>query len=212
MTLWYRQLLRREFSSLLDNADKDESVKLIGILINKFNSSDIAVDDRHTPKLYARFLATALGNYQQSQGAAPGSPQGVLPVNTGASTSVAGEADKESSDNWRKSYVAQGYDSAGLTYWPEAAHAMGSWPALFGSDAALLHIVDGSQNIDGNGGAGGQPGNIEDEWITSLQSLDNPEWLQGMLMPGYVFPGLTMHSRRYPLLGYRFMWNSSERG
>ncbi|KAK0234469.1 hypothetical protein EDD85DRAFT_774367 [Armillaria nabsnona] len=207
------KLLRPEFSSLLDKADKDESVKLIGILINKFSSSDVAVDDRHTPKLYARFLATALGNYQQSQGTAPGSSQTVLPVNTGASRSVAGETDKENSDNWRKSYVAQGYDSAGLTYWPEAAHAMGSWPKLIGSDAALLHIMDGNQNIDGNDGAGGQPGNIEDEMITSLQSLDNPEWLQGMFMPGYGFPGLAMYSRRYPLLlGYRFLWNSSERG
>ncbi|PBK98248.1 hypothetical protein ARMGADRAFT_572182 [Armillaria gallica] len=187
------KLLRPEFSSLLDKADKDESVKLIGILIDKFSSSDVAVDDRHTPKLYARFLATALGNYQKTQGTAPGSSQIVLPVNTGASRSVAGETDKENSDNWRKSYVAQGCDSAGLTYWPEAAHAMGSWPKLFGSDAALLHIMDGNQNIDGNDGAGGQPGNIEDEMITSLQSLDNPEWLQGMFMPG-------------------FMWNSSERG
>ncbi len=193
--------------------DKDESIRLIGILIDQFNSSDIAVDDRHTPKLYAMFLTTVLSKYRRSgQGTAFGGSQTVLPRNTGASRSNAEETDKESSDNWQKSYAAQGYDSAGLTYWPEATHATSSWPILFGSDAAL-HIVDGSQNIDGNGGAGGQPGNIEDEMITSLQSLDNPEWLQGMLMPGYGFPGLAMYSRRYPLLlGYRFMSNSSERG
>ncbi|KAK0440529.1 hypothetical protein EV421DRAFT_1737195 [Armillaria borealis] len=197
------KLLWCEFSSLLDKVDKDKSVKLIEILINKFSSSDIAVDDRHTPKLYARFLATALGNYQQSQGTAPGSSQTVQAVNTGASRSVAGETDKENSDNWRKSYVAQGYDSAGLTYWPEATHAMGSWPILFGSDAALLHIMDRSQNIDGNGGAGGQPGNIEDEMITSFQSLDNPKWLQGMLMPGVQHKTQVQRRRYIPLMwGY----------
>ncbi|PBK66476.1 hypothetical protein ARMSODRAFT_1021282 [Armillaria solidipes] len=191
------KLLQPEFSSLLDKADKDESVKLIGILIDKFSSSDIAVDDRHTPKLYARFLATALGKYQQSQEMASGSSQTVLPVNTGASRHVVGETDKHSSDNCQKSYVAQGYDSAGFNYWPEGTHATGSRPIPFGSDAELLQIMDGSQNINGNVGAEGHPGNMEDATITSIQNLDNPEWLQGMLMPGYGFPGLAMYSRHY---------------
>ncbi|PBK66478.1 hypothetical protein ARMSODRAFT_1047410 [Armillaria solidipes] len=195
------KLLRPEYSSLLDKADKDESVRLIEILIDKFSSSDIAVDDRHAPKVYARFLATILGKYRHSgKGTAFEGSQTVLPGNTGAYRSMVGETDKESNDNWRKSYVAQGYNSTGLTYWPEATHATGSWPIQFGTDAELLHIMNGSQNINGNGGAGGHPGNIEDEMITSLQSLDNPEWLQGMLMPGYGFPGLAMYSRRYPLL------------
>ncbi len=71
----------------------------------------------------------------------------------------------------------------------------------------------GARILMGTVGRGAQPGNIEDEMITSLQSLDNPEWLQGMSMPGYGFPDLAMYSRRYPLLlGYRSMWNSSERG
>ncbi len=124
--------------SLLDKADKDESVKLIEILINKLSSSDIAVDDRHTPKLYARFLATVLDKYQQSQETASGISQIVSPVNTGASSSVAGETGKESSDTWQKSSVAQGYASAGSTYWPEATHVTGSWPIPIGSDAELL--------------------------------------------------------------------------
>ncbi len=60
------RLLRPEFSSLLKKDDKDGSVNLIGILIDKFSSSDIAVDDRHTPKLYARFLATLLSKYRRN--------------------------------------------------------------------------------------------------------------------------------------------------
>ncbi|PBK66466.1 hypothetical protein ARMSODRAFT_851481, partial [Armillaria solidipes] len=69
------KLVRPEFLFLLDKADKDESVKLIEILISKLSSSDIAVDDRHTPKLYARFLAAVLDKYQQSQETASGSSQ-----------------------------------------------------------------------------------------------------------------------------------------
>ncbi len=132
----------------------------------------------------------------------------------GASRSVPGETGKENSDNWKKSYVAQGYASAGFNYWPEATHATGSWPIPFGSDAELLHIMNGSQNINGDVEMGDRSGNMETAMITSIQNLDNTtEWLQGMLMSGYDFPGLTMYSRRYPLLlGYRFTRNSSGRG
>ncbi len=50
------QLLRPEFSALLSKPDEEEIFDLIGTLIQKLSSSSIAIDDRHTPKLYARFL------------------------------------------------------------------------------------------------------------------------------------------------------------
>ncbi|KAK0234483.1 hypothetical protein EDD85DRAFT_969065 [Armillaria nabsnona] len=165
------KLVQPEFLFLLNKADKDESVKLIEILISKLSSSDIAVYDRHTPNLYARFLATVLDEYQKSQETASGSSQTVPPVNMGASRSVPGDTGKENSDNWKKSYVAQGYASAGFNYWPEATHATGSWPIPFGSDAELLHIKNGSQNINGNVEMGS--GNMESAMITSIQNLDN---------------------------------------
>ncbi|KAK0471066.1 hypothetical protein IW261DRAFT_1344923, partial [Armillaria novae-zelandiae] len=180
------KLLRPEFSSLLDKADKNESFKLICILINKFSSSDIAVDDQHAPKVYARFLATVLGKYRRNgEGVSLEGSQKVIPGDMGESKSVARETSKESGDNWRKSYVAQGYDSAVLTNWPEVPHETGSWPAQFGTDAERLQILGENQNIDGNGWAEGQPGNIEDEMFASMgQNLENLEWLQGMLIPG----------------------------
>ncbi|KAK0214506.1 hypothetical protein IW262DRAFT_1406602 [Armillaria fumosa] len=181
------KLLRPEFSSLLDEADKDESVRLIGILINKFSSSDIAVDDQHSTKVYARFWTTVLGKYRHSgEGAAFESSQMVIPGSICGSRSVAGETNKERSENWRISYVAQGYDSAGLTYWQEAPHAMSSWPIQSGVEADLLRIMGESQNINGNGWAEGQPRRIGNEMSASMaQSLDNPQWMQGMLMPGF---------------------------
>ncbi|KAK0502110.1 hypothetical protein EDD18DRAFT_1064935 [Armillaria luteobubalina] len=81
------KLLRPEFSYLFDKADKDETIKLIGILINKFSSSDIAVDNRHTPKLYARFLASVLGKYRHSgQDTTFGGLRTYLPEYTDTST------------------------------------------------------------------------------------------------------------------------------
>ncbi|KAK0502125.1 hypothetical protein EDD18DRAFT_1346694 [Armillaria luteobubalina] len=183
------KLLRPEFSSLLDRADKDESVGLIRILIDKFSSSDIAVDDQHSPKVYARFWATAFGKYRHScEGVAFEGSQTVIPENTGGSRNVAGETNKESGDNWRIPYVAQGYDLTGVTYWQEAPHAMSSRPIQVRTDADLLHTMDGSQNINGNGWVEGQPKNTENEMFALMvQNLDNPgpEWMESVLMPGF---------------------------
>ncbi|KAK0187345.1 hypothetical protein F5146DRAFT_1004265 [Armillaria mellea] len=123
------KLLRPEFSSLLDQDDKDESIKLIEILIDKLSSLDVSVDDKHTPKVYARFLATILRKYQHDgQEKVFGGARAVLPGNTGISSGGAGEPDKESSDNCQKLYVAQGDAYADFGYWPEATHAMSNWP------------------------------------------------------------------------------------
>ncbi|KAK0440535.1 hypothetical protein EV421DRAFT_2083664 [Armillaria borealis] len=198
-----RTLLRPEFSSLLDKADKDESLKLIEILIDKFSSSDIAVDDRHTPTLYARFLALVLGKYRHSgQGTTFGGSQTLLPGHTDTSMNMDGEMNTESSDNWQKSFFAQGYDSAGFTFMPEATRAAGSWSIQFGSDMEFPQLLTGNQNINGNGEAGDQPGSMQDEMIMSIQRLDNPEWLQGILMPGYGFSALAIFPRHYLILSW----------
>ncbi|KAK0502119.1 hypothetical protein EDD18DRAFT_1100611 [Armillaria luteobubalina] len=137
-----------------------KSIQLIEILINKFSSSDIAVDDQHTPKVYARFLAMVLDKYQHSvKGAAFEGSQRVIPGNVGESRSVTGETSKESGDN--------------------------CWPTQFGTDAEQLHIMSGNQNINGNDWAEAPPRNIEDQMFASMsQSFENHKWLQGFLMPG----------------------------
>ncbi|KAK0214500.1 fungal-specific transcription factor domain-containing protein [Armillaria fumosa] len=187
------KLLRPEFSYLLDKADKDEIIKLIGILINKFNSSDIAVDNRHTPKLYARFLASLLGKYQHSgQGTTFGSSQTLLPEHADTSMNIAGETNGENSDRWQRPSVAQEYDSATFTFTSEVTHAPGSWSTQFETDIEFYNVMNGNQNINGNGGVGIHPGIVQDETLMSIQRFDHPESLQGMLMPGYGFPSLPM--------------------
>ncbi|KAK0502109.1 hypothetical protein EDD18DRAFT_681233 [Armillaria luteobubalina] len=176
------KLLRPQFSSLLHKADKEESVELIKNLINKLSASDIAVDNRHTPKLYARFFVMVLENHRPSdqEMAFEGSLTNSS-VNAGASWSLTEEMDEKSGGNCEKISVAQGYTSARVTYLPEATHELGNRPMQFGSVAGLLHAMDGIQNINGNN----PPGNIEDEMIMSLQNLDNTEWFQGMVMPRF---------------------------
>ncbi|KAK0452965.1 fungal-specific transcription factor domain-containing protein [Desarmillaria tabescens] len=196
------KLLRPEFSSLLDNADRDESMVLIGTLIEKFSSSDIAVDDRHTPKLYARFLATMLGKYQRNdQRTAFGVSQTVSRENIGIPRNIGGEANGHGYN--QQSSVApeqSGYDSLGFDYSSEATHSTGTPLVQSGSEAYFLHFTYGSGNTNENGGVGGQ-GSMEDGMSALIQELNNTEWLREMLMPGYGLP-VAIYSRQYLTLSW----------
>ncbi|KAJ7486494.1 hypothetical protein FB451DRAFT_1337421 [Mycena latifolia] len=60
-----RLLLRPEFSHLMAKEQENEVFDLIGRLIQTLSSPEIAIDDRHTPKLYARFLAGLLSRHRR---------------------------------------------------------------------------------------------------------------------------------------------------
>lgn len=48
--------MRPDFNEIIDDSGRNEIVKLVERLIAAIGSPDIAIDERHTPKLYARFL------------------------------------------------------------------------------------------------------------------------------------------------------------
>src|ERR1700722_4180162 len=62
------QLLRPEFSNLMSKEQENEVFELIGRLIQMLSSPEITIDDRHTPKLYARFLAGFLMRHRRDGG------------------------------------------------------------------------------------------------------------------------------------------------
>lgn len=71
------QLLRPEFSQLLTRQMEDEIFELIGRLITTLQ--DLAIDERHTPHLYARFLASLLMRHRKGGGAISGHLQHIPP-------------------------------------------------------------------------------------------------------------------------------------
>jgi hypothetical protein len=83
----------------LTKGQENNIFDLIGRLIQTLSSPKIAIDDRHTPKLYARFLAGLLSGHRRD-GAAVGRSQAVPPPespvfggggnNTGQSASGSG--------------------------------------------------------------------------------------------------------------------------
>ncbi|KAH8813808.1 fungal-specific transcription factor domain-containing protein [Flagelloscypha sp. PMI_526] len=68
------KLLRPEFSSLLPQSHAHENFELIGNLIQTLSSGELAIDERHTPKLYARFLAGLLSRYKRAESAVASPP------------------------------------------------------------------------------------------------------------------------------------------
>lgn len=58
------KLLRPEFADFVTPEQTSQIFSLIGKLIQVLASSEVSIDDRHTPKLYARFLAGLLAKHQ----------------------------------------------------------------------------------------------------------------------------------------------------
>ena len=61
--LMTRQLLRPKFSLLLDQNQREKIIRDVSGLIDVLSSKDVALDERHTPALYSRFLSSLLAKH-----------------------------------------------------------------------------------------------------------------------------------------------------
>jgi hypothetical protein len=59
------KLLRPQFKQLISQSQETELLALVGRLIQTLSNPSIAIDDRHTPKVYARFLAGLLSRHRR---------------------------------------------------------------------------------------------------------------------------------------------------
>jgi hypothetical protein len=71
------KLLRPEFVHILTREMEDEIFDSIGRLITTLQ--DVAIDERHTPRLYARFLASLLTKHRKGGGAVAARSQQLPP-------------------------------------------------------------------------------------------------------------------------------------
>jgi hypothetical protein len=103
------KLLRPQFKSLVSQEQETELLALVGRLIQTLSSPDIAIDDRHTPKVYARFLASLLSRHRREGVASFGlhiNPPPAQPLGPASSTSGYGS---------RTQHQSQAPSSAGYT-------------------------------------------------------------------------------------------------
>jgi hypothetical protein len=179
--------LRPEFASLLDKEQESGIFGLIGRLIQTLSSPKIAIDDKHTPKLYARFLAGLLSRHRRD-GATVGrlhpnppaqqqtSNGNDIPPGLMTTFSVPQQQPQPSSSmqpDQDFSYNPNGVESQNLQtpiYRPEATYNASTGPIHFGSDMELA-VMDTAYSPD-------------EEMLATMQAIKNPSWWQNMMMPG----------------------------
>ncbi|KAL0066966.1 hypothetical protein AAF712_005955 [Marasmius tenuissimus] len=192
------KLLRPEFSSLLPKEEGSEIYQLIGRLIQTLSSPTLAIDDRHTPKLYARFLAGLLSHHRRD-GATVGRLQTQPPPpqqigngeygaqsvthapSTASTISTFSIAQNSTAPGASSSLgFADGYSHAGESgatstpiFRPEATYTAGAGAIQFDIDPTLMDF-EGQSTSDGS------------EMLATMQVVKNPNWWTNMMMPGYV--------------------------
>lgn len=164
---------------------------LIGRLIQTFSSPEIAIDDRHTPKLYARFLAGLLTRAKKD-GAAIGRLQTHPPPQNDVAHSASGGYNPHIPTSTNPSFAVtppegdlQGHHDGGFPqttfnpdidkagqpiYQPEPSYTLGN-PAI---------------DFDASGDLGptGSATFSDEEMLATMQALKNPQWWSTMMMPG----------------------------
>ena len=155
---------------------------MIGQLIQTLSSPKIAIDDRHTPKLYARFLAGLLSRHR-GDGATVGRLQTIPPPQR----QVPGSAQNMSNGGMpsvippRGSGIGQGeqgFSQGSLPqtletpiYTPEVTFGLGGTGQIFLGSDFDMSLANGFS---------------EEEMLATMQAIKNPAWWQNMMMPGYV--------------------------
>ena len=183
------KLLQPEFSSFLTKEQETEILDLIGQLIQTLSSPKIAIDDRHTPKLYARFLAGLLSQHRRD-GTGPGRsqanppprervPASVPQAGPPPVTSVPLQTESENGQSGQQSQMpgnntTQAMDTS--TSFPQAPFE--DIPFTFEDfDMTALDVIS------------------EAEMLATMQAIKNPAWWSTGLMPGYVLFGLFRHMK-----------------
>ncbi|TDL16780.1 hypothetical protein BD410DRAFT_807837 [Rickenella mellea] len=188
------KLLRPDLSHLLSREQANQILSLIGKLIQVLGSSEVSIDDRHTPKLHARFLAGLLAKHQP-EGSSTGRlhpqhpPEGQVPEPSsgdpsasavypgGVAPSQGSYSQQETSNQQGGSNAMTGSASMVATpiYEPEATYAAGTGPLPLTVDTQMY-------------GGDGSGYDASEEVLATMQALRNPAWWDSMMMPGFSWP------------------------
>ncbi|KAI0048449.1 hypothetical protein FA95DRAFT_1490742 [Auriscalpium vulgare] len=192
------KLLRTECSLFITDGLENEIYDVINGLIQTIGSPQIAIDDRHTPKLYSRFLAGLLAKHrydgaargrshqqpppaqQTHQGSSSAAHQGQQQQQQQQRPSPPNHTSSQGSQDVRGRERPQGMtlDTSSLAnapvYQVEA-------PYMFGTNAMAVPTESMDFAFDTM-----RPSGTEDV-LAVMKAIDNPAWWSTMMMPGYVF-------------------------
>ncbi|KAG0696615.1 fungal-specific transcription factor domain-containing protein [Suillus ampliporus] len=195
------KLLRPEFAQLLTRQMEDEIFELIGRLITTLQ--DVAIDERHTPRLYARFLASLLTRHRKGGGAVGGRLQHVPPQsqvsrqpqprNFASQSSLPSSGSGYSglpgpgmSQQGRDNDSMQMTLNQGTPSSSSQAATPPSGPPMMHSEAAYSHAQPTNGVLDSDVDVGMVDVLSESGTLAAMHAI-NDAWWGNMMMPGYVF-------------------------
>jgi len=196
------KLLRPEFSWLVEPDDKTKIFDLIGRLIQTLNSPEVSIDNKHTPKLHAKFLAGLLAKRHQDSNRDPLS-QGPLPPSkhtVGDDPTPYEGQPRPSSTSAR--YHGQSQGTTQSTSMPQGGFGgvsytstpnLSSQPDISYSHETpqyQLQVSDGVAAAQDNA-VNAMAGLSEEEMLATLRAIGNPNWWSNVMMPGFSWPSPT---------------------
>lgn len=184
------KLLRPEFSALMKKDQESETFELIGRLIQTLSSTKIAVDDRHTPKLYARFLAGLLSRNrhdgatvgrlqtqppQRQETSYTGGSASRVPATGGSTSTLSGNLPIPRADQAGPGFGGMGVQQLdSIIYMQEATFASGTGQIQFGMDDFDM-------------------ASSEETALATMQAISDPAWWKTMMMPGFTWGDAPLH-------------------
>ncbi|PCH34825.1 hypothetical protein WOLCODRAFT_78982 [Wolfiporia cocos MD-104 SS10] len=184
------KLMRPEFKNLITAQQETEIFELIGRLIHTLSSPEIAIDDRHTPKLHARFLAGLLTKHRRDI-ATSGR---IHPQHPPQAQVAQSQAQPGSADAGAGAFSAQAQAHASQTVFaaaPQAGFTDAGEDAL--ADGAMVTEPVYQEETAYAAGTGplevydfAAPGGQGYESLGALLALQNPAYWRDMMMPGCV--------------------------
>jgi hypothetical protein len=161
---------------LLSKSEETSTVELISRLIQTFSSPDIAVDEKHTPRLYALFL-TALLTRQRSDGPTMGQLQTQPPPHASLSPDEQHRQLQQGTFFSGGGYTNSGFGSGSLQQPMQGGGGGAGGAPVFRLETQFQPGLDHALEIAPDGG-------MEYETLTSMKAINNPNWWESMMMPG----------------------------
>lgn len=221
-------MLRKEPVPLLDQAQCERVVTLVQRLIDVLKSSRIAVDERHTPMLYSRFLSGLLSKHKPKQEQSTPSTSSSASLSSSDALElprhkptrahksspsieiVPPQPERQDQDMHQQQHYEHvdhvdytTYDThphplsdpyGQVQYDPhqlqDTSAMMGQLPtgqhSVYGGSATNTETVHGYGTVTGS--QYGFPMGMEDDMLVPMMAIDNPNFWENGLMPGFSWP------------------------
>ncbi|GJE99679.1 fungal-specific transcription factor domain-containing protein [Phanerochaete sordida] len=177
------KLLKPEFTSLnlINKQQEDEIFQLIHRLIQTLQSPEIAIDERHTPRLHARFLTGLLSRYKRD--VATTGRLHTQPPPPQEHQFHAGSASPQQQTQGGPSQQVFSVASHGPTEGHGMGHSRSSPESIPNEpiyEPEATYTADAGQILDFDTSMGS-----EDEMLGALRILKSPAYWNDMMTPGF---------------------------